>query len=110
MKNHLRFTEAWPPIAVLVDYPNWVYALDEEGKPGQNETTIKPETQQLYVSQETCFTVADVVLTPLHFTASVRKNGEYKSLTIGPRQARFSGQRKNSLIIERDTRPPLVLW
>jgi hypothetical protein len=39
-----------------------VFALDEEGEAGQDETTIKPETQQLYMSLETSFTTADVVL------------------------------------------------
>lgn len=62
MENRLRYAGCWPPLATLAEYPNWVFALDEEGEQGQDETTIKPETQQLYISQETSFTAADVML------------------------------------------------
>jgi hypothetical protein len=62
MENVLRYTGCWPPIDVLAKYPNWIFALDEEGKPGQDETTIKPETQQRSISEETCFTAADAKL------------------------------------------------
>ena len=55
----LRYTGDWPPAAVLAQYPNWVFALDEENEEGQDETTIKPEDQQLYISEETSFTAAN---------------------------------------------------
>ena len=62
MKNRHRYTGCWPPPTVLGIYPNWVFALDEEDEDGQDETTIKPESQQLYVSEETSFTAADITL------------------------------------------------
>jgi hypothetical protein len=62
MSKPLRYTGCWPPPDVLAQYPNWIYALDEEGEEDQDETTIKPEDQQHYISERTCFTAADIVL------------------------------------------------
>jgi hypothetical protein len=59
MTDRLRYTGCWPPAHILSQYPNWIFALDEEGVEGQDETTIKPETQQSYISEETCFTAAE---------------------------------------------------
>jgi len=36
--------------------------LDEEGEEDQDELTIKPENQQHYISERTCFAAADVTL------------------------------------------------
>ena len=60
MAKTLRYTGSWPPLAVLTDYPNWIFATDEESEPGQDETTIKPESQQSYISEETDFTSATI--------------------------------------------------
>jgi hypothetical protein len=38
---------------VLRDYPNWVFAYDEEGEEGQDETTVKPEEQQSFITGQT---------------------------------------------------------
>lgn len=62
MGNSLRYTGCWPPIDVLAEYPNWVLALDEEHVKGQDETTLKPEAQQSWISCETSCTAADVTL------------------------------------------------
>jgi len=59
----LRYTgPCLPPPEVLAEFPNWVFAVDEEDVEGQDETTIRPESQQLYISAETEFTAADVTL------------------------------------------------
>lgn len=56
MAKEFRYTGCWPPTEVLERYPNWVFALNEEGQAEQDETTIKPESQQAYISDETDFT------------------------------------------------------
>lgn len=55
MANEFRYTGCWPPPEVLAQYPNWVFALDEEGEDGQDETAIKPDSQQTYIGDETDF-------------------------------------------------------
>jgi len=55
-----RYTGCWPPLGVLSEYPNWVLAIDEETEPGQDETTIKPEPQQAFISKETDYSAAIV--------------------------------------------------
>lgn len=62
MAKPLRYTGCWPPVEILEKYPNWVFALDEEGEPDQDEATIKPESQQTFISDETDFSVATVTL------------------------------------------------
>ena len=42
----LRFTGEWPPPGVWLQYPNWEYALDEEGAPGHDETTLRPSDER----------------------------------------------------------------
>jgi hypothetical protein len=59
----LRYTGCWPPIEVLTQYPNWEYAIDEEPIEGQDETTIRPASNQSDISQEVAFT-AGVVTQP----------------------------------------------
>lgn len=58
MKDRLRFTGEWPPASLLNQYPNWEYAIDEEDVDGQDETTIRPETQQDVISENTAYTAA----------------------------------------------------
>lgn len=59
-KKH-RYTGDWPPIDVLKEIPNWEYALDEEGTPGQDETTLRPQSTQSAITNDTVATAATVV-------------------------------------------------
>jgi hypothetical protein len=59
MSSHLRFTDAWPPAELLSDYPNWILAM-EEGRAGQDESTIKPDRQHQYLSDEVVYTAGNV--------------------------------------------------
>jgi hypothetical protein len=45
----LRFTGEWPPPGLWKQYPNWESALEEEGEPGQDETTLRPSEEQRFV-------------------------------------------------------------
>lgn len=47
---------------MLEQYPNWEYALDEEGVEGQDETTLKPASEQRYITAEVEFTAGEVIL------------------------------------------------
>lgn len=58
MTEKLRFTGEWPPASILTRYPNWEYALDEEGVEGQDETTLRPESQQAMITENTAYTAA----------------------------------------------------
>lgn len=60
MAKPLRYTGDWPPPDVLQKYPNWTYALDEEGEPGQDETTVKPEDEQSFITPDTHCTAANL--------------------------------------------------
>jgi hypothetical protein len=62
MAKALRYTGDWPPPEVLRKYPNWVFAHDEEGEESQDETTIRPEDQQSFISHETQITAATLLL------------------------------------------------
>ncbi|MEY2466656.1 MAG: hypothetical protein QOD03_1177 [Verrucomicrobiota bacterium] len=62
MPKALRYTGDWPPPDILRDYPNWVFANDEEGEEGQDETTVKPESQQAFISRETQITAGSLLL------------------------------------------------
>jgi hypothetical protein len=59
-KHNLRFTGEWPPPEILADYANWEYALDEEGEPGQDETTMRPESEQRFITPATVFTAGEI--------------------------------------------------
>ena len=59
MAHAYRYTGDFPPAEVLARFPNWDYALDEEGEDGQDETTIKPEDEQSFITEWTAFTAAD---------------------------------------------------
>src|SRR5436309_2005622 len=70
MPRPLRYTGEFPPINVFAKYPNWDYALDEEGQEGQDETTIRPEEEQTFITRHTGFTAADAwFATGLQFPA-----------------------------------------
>jgi len=57
-----RYTGGWPPPVVLDEIPNWQNALDEEGVPGQDESTIKPAENQRTITDDAEYTAADVVV------------------------------------------------
>ncbi len=57
-----RFTDVPPPPDLLDEYPNWVHAPGEEGRRGQDETTIKPQRQQKRIDDDTQYTAIDVWL------------------------------------------------
>jgi hypothetical protein len=56
-----RFTGAWPPPALWAQFPNWEHALDEEDVPDQDETTLRPASEQRFVI-DYGFSAADVDL------------------------------------------------
>jgi hypothetical protein len=60
--SELRFTDDPPPRAILENVPNWVHAYGEEGRRGQDETTIKPQARQDRIDNNTRYTTADVWL------------------------------------------------
>jgi hypothetical protein len=60
MRKKYRYTGEWPPLHVLNEFPNWEYALDEEGIEGQDETTIRPELEQNHITRNTVFTAGKV--------------------------------------------------
>ncbi len=60
--SDLRFTGRLPPPRLFDTFPNWEYALDEEGRPGQDETTLRPMRQRKYIAHGTAFTSADAYL------------------------------------------------
>lgn len=55
----LRFTGEWPPPVLWAQFPNWEYALDEEGERDQDETTLRPCEERQFVI-EFGFTAGDV--------------------------------------------------
>lgn len=62
MAKELHYTGSWPPVEVLSQYPNWAFALDAECEDGLDETTIRPESQQAFISDDTDFTRGDGML------------------------------------------------
>ncbi len=60
--SSLRYTDKPPPRSVWEKVANWVHAYGEEGKPGQDETTIKPQRRQDRIDHDTRYTTADVWL------------------------------------------------
>jgi hypothetical protein len=60
MTEKLRFTGEWPPPRHWSKYPNWEYALDEEGEEDQDETTLRPADVQSYIAEYTAFTAGEV--------------------------------------------------
>jgi hypothetical protein len=60
MPKPLRFTGTNPPPELWRTYPNWKNAYDEEGEPGQDETTLMPHEVQTHIAPHTSFTAATV--------------------------------------------------
>jgi len=61
MPQALRYTKDWPPLEVFRDYPNWTFALDEEALEGQDETTLRPEREQRFITGDTAATSGDAL-------------------------------------------------
>ena len=59
--RRLRYTGRFPPLREL-RFANWELALEEEGRRGQDETTLRPCLEQRHVSRETAWTAADLKL------------------------------------------------
>lgn len=57
----MRYTGEFPPIKYWREYPNWEYALDEEHIEGQDETTLRPASNQTFISEDVVFTAADAI-------------------------------------------------
>ncbi len=62
MSKKLRFTGEWPPPNLWGKFPNWEYALDEEGEPGQDETTLRPAKEQKVISGYLALTTGEATL------------------------------------------------
>ncbi len=62
MSKDLRFTGENPPPSLWTRFPNWENAYDEEGVPGQDETTLRPADNQQTIDDEISFTAGDAVL------------------------------------------------
>ncbi len=56
--SDLRFTGRLPTEAALRQFPNWEFALEEEGLPDQDETTLRPADEQARIEWETACTAA----------------------------------------------------
>lgn len=63
LRTRLRFTPGPPTRAALQRYPLWCMALDEEERPGQDESTIRPSDDQERIDDTTAY-VAAVAKTP----------------------------------------------
>lgn len=59
--KRLRYTGRFPPLREL-RFANWELALDEEGRKGQDETTLRPAVEQRYISRYTAWTAAQAKL------------------------------------------------
>jgi len=58
----VRYTDSLPPQDTIEARPNWVHAYGEEGRPGQDETTIRPQGREDVITADTDYTVGDVWL------------------------------------------------
>jgi hypothetical protein len=75
-------------------YPNWVPALDEEGEPGQDETTIRPDDEQRSIGPFTIYTAADAKL----------PNGRIVPALLGQLDATFLHKGEVDVIVVYDGR------
>lgn len=62
MSTNLRITGDNPSPELLDRYPNWEYALDEEGVEGQDETTLRPSENQSVIGEYDAITAGSVLL------------------------------------------------
>jgi hypothetical protein len=57
-----RYPDTWPPVALWDDCPNWGRCLGEEGRRGQDETTIGPCRNQRYIDENVTLTAGEAFL------------------------------------------------
>jgi hypothetical protein len=83
-KKILRFTGEDPPLELWDEYPNWTNAWDEEGEDGQDETTLRPDAEQTFISGDTTFTAAQAILADgrSYPALAVIGNGELWSFNV----------------------------
>lgn len=55
-RRRLRFTGEAPPPELLESIPNWSHCLDEEYVEGQDESTLRPDTEQSFITDDTAAT------------------------------------------------------
>src|SRR5689334_11821707 len=61
-RSRLRFTGELPTEAAIRRYPNWIAALDEEDRPGQDESTLRPHDRQDVIAEWTEHTAVQIEL------------------------------------------------
>ena len=59
MSERLRYTGANPPPTVWARFPNWQNAIEEEGEPDQDETTLRPADNQEFIDDDVSFAAGD---------------------------------------------------
>jgi hypothetical protein len=59
VSERLRYTGANPPPSVWAQFPNWQNAIDEEGEPDQDETTLRPADNQQFIDDDVSFAAGD---------------------------------------------------
>jgi hypothetical protein len=62
VEERLRFTGENPPVRLWPRFPNWQNAYEEEGMPGQDETTLRPADNQESIDDDVSFTAGDAIL------------------------------------------------
>ena len=61
MEERFRFTGENPPPGLWARFPNWQNAYEEEGSPGQDETTLRPADNQQTIDDDVSFTAGDAI-------------------------------------------------
>jgi hypothetical protein len=62
VEERLRFTGENPPVRLWARFPNWQNAYEEEGLPGQDETTLRPADNQQMIDNDVSFTAGEAVM------------------------------------------------
>jgi hypothetical protein len=62
MEERFRFTGENPPLRLWHRFPNWQNAYEEEGMPGQDESTLRPADNQQTIDDDVSFTAGDAML------------------------------------------------
>ncbi len=56
----MRFTGQWPTPTVWDEHPNWEYALNEGGVPGQDESTLRPAEENDIIGPDVAYTAGEL--------------------------------------------------
>lgn len=59
--SKIRYTDQFPPVDIVIKYPNWTDCLDEEAVEGQDESTIRPDKVQNIIGDGALYTAAKVI-------------------------------------------------